>query len=92
MRGWEPGTRQFDPAMSTDPIGFVGDRLGDLHGLLKDADMDPSDVDDRDAAELRDAVPQIVACVEQLLQGVRQGRLGLPPEGEPVESARIGWL
>jgi len=92
MRGWEPGTRQFDPAMSADPIGFVGDRLGDLGALLKGAGLDPSDVDDRDAAEVAVAVPQILATVRALLDGVRLGELAQPPAGEPLDSAREGWL
>jgi len=33
MRGWEPDTRQFDDAMSADPLGFVAERLGDIGEL-----------------------------------------------------------
>jgi hypothetical protein len=92
MRGWEPGSRRFDPILSADPIGFVGERLSDLDGLLKDAALDPSAVDERDAGELRYAVPDILAAVRNLLTGVRDGRLARPPEGEPSEAARVGWL
>ena len=28
FRGWEPGRRQFDPALTGDPMGWLADRLG----------------------------------------------------------------
>jgi hypothetical protein len=93
MREWEPGTRQFDDAMSDDPIGFVGQQLRDLPGLLKGADMDPGAVTDHDTVELRAAVPEILETVRSLLAAVRDGRLATRPDaGETPESARIGWL
>jgi hypothetical protein len=79
--------------MSADPIGFVGQQLSDLPGLLEGADMDPGAVTDQDTAELRAAVPEILATVRSLLGAVRDGRLATGPDaGEPPESARIGWL
>jgi hypothetical protein len=92
MRGWEPGKRQFDRAMTADPIAFVGERLSDLEGLLRGAGMDPSAVDERDASELRGALPQILATVRSLLDGVARGELARPPDGEPLAAARVGWL
>jgi len=92
MRGWEPFTRQFDPAMSADPIGFVGERLSDLGGLVEAAGLDSSAVDERDQAELRAAVPEILETVRRLLAATRRGELAQAPEGEPLESARVGWL
>jgi hypothetical protein len=92
MRDWEPGSRQFDPAMSADPLGFVGEQLRDLPRLLTAAGADGSEVDELDAAALRDAVPEILDTVRRMLGDVRRGRLATPPgDGEPV-SARIGWL
>jgi hypothetical protein len=92
MRGWEPGSRRFDPAMSDDPIAFVGERLADLDGLLRDADIGPDAVDEGDAAELREAVPGILAAVRAMLDGVRSGDLARPPAGPTPDVARIGWL
>jgi hypothetical protein len=92
MRDWEPNSRQFDAAMSADPLGFVGRRLADLDGMLTDAGMEPSEVDPQDAAGLRDTVPEIVDTIERMLAGVRGGRLARPPEGERREGARVGWL
>ena len=33
FRGWEPGGRVFDPRLSADPVGWVGEQLADLEGL-----------------------------------------------------------
>ena len=93
MRGWEPGFREFDNAMSADPLAFVAERLSDLNGLMAGAGVDPAEGTERDAEELRTAVPEILATVRNLLAGVREGRLAPEPDAdEPTESARIGWL
>lgn len=91
MRGWEPGTRQFDGQMSAHPLRFVAEQLGDLPGLLAGADIDPSAITDRDTEELRAAVPEILATTRSLLAAVRSGELAQPPDDE-LDSARIGWL
>ncbi|HEV2311403.1 MAG TPA: hypothetical protein VGU73_12850 [Acidimicrobiia bacterium] len=91
MRGWEPDTRQFDDAMTDDPLGFVAAQLGDLAALAAGADVDPAAFTDRDAEELRAAVPEIIATTRALLAGVRSGELASPP-GDVLESARVGWL
>ncbi len=91
MRGWEPDIRQFDDAMSADPLGFVAERLGDLPALVAGADVDPATITDRDTEELRAAVPEIIATTRGLLAGVRSGQLAQPPSDE-LESARVGWL
>jgi len=93
MREWEPGTRQFDDAMSADPIGFVGRQLSDLPGLLKGADIDTGAVTDQDTVDLRAAVPEILETVRSLLAAVRDGRLATGPGTvDTPASARIGWL
>lgn len=93
MRGWEPGSRQFDAAMGADPLGFVAERLSDLQGLMAGAGVDPGEITQRDAIELRAAVPDILETVRNLLAGVREGRLATEPDDpEQPESARVGWL
>lgn len=91
MRGWEPGSRKFEPELSSDPLGWLAQRLSDLDGLLVDAGLDSAAVDPRDASDLRRAVPEIVDAARRLLDGVHAGELAAPPT-EPVASARIGWL
>ena len=49
MRGWEPGSRRYEPEMTADPLGWVAGRLSDLDGLLAEAGVDPAVVDPRDA-------------------------------------------
>jgi hypothetical protein len=78
--------------MSSDPLGFVGERLGDLRGLVEGAGLDLAEIDERDPVELRGAVPEILAVTGGLLDGVRDGRLARPPEGGPFDAARVGWL
>ena len=92
MRGWEPGSRQFDAAMNADPLGFLGARLAALDTLLEEAGIDPAAVDERDAAELRAEAPAIVDTARQMLAAVRAGRLARPPEDPELASARVGWL
>ncbi len=93
MRAWEPGTRQFDDAMSADPLGFVESQLGDLPRLVRGAGMDDDEITARDALELRAATPEILETVRRLLAGVREGRLAHGPDGdEAPDRARMGWL
>jgi len=94
MRGWEPGSRQFDDDMSADPLAFVAQRLSDPDGLMDGAGLDPGEITEQDRAELRTAIPEIVDTVRSLLGDVREGRLAQEPDGE-VEQAgviRTGWL
>jgi hypothetical protein len=90
--GWEPGRRQFDPAMSADPVDFVGRQLGDLDTLLASAHVDSDRVGPTDADDLRAATPEILDTLRRLLARVHAGELALAPAGGPVESARESWL
>ncbi len=93
MRDWEPGTRQFDDAMSADPIGFVGDQLRDLPGMLRGAGVATDAVTDEDTILLRAAVPEILDTVRALLAAVREGHLAVGPGADAApERARVGWL
>ena len=90
--GWEPGHRVYVEDLSAHPLRWVADRLSDLDRLAAEAGLRADEVGPDDAADLRAAVPEIVAAVDRLLQGVRAGVLARPPEGEPVGSARVSWL
>jgi hypothetical protein len=96
FRGWEPRKRQFDEALTEDPVGWLTARLEDLPGLLKGAEIDPYAAGPDDARQLADVAPAIAETVSGLLARVRAGELGRPPEGatpgEPVTDARVGWL
>lgn len=97
--GWDPSERAFVRALSGDPLGWLGDRLADLGGLLAQGHV-PADVAGRDdAAELRRATPEIVGVTGRLLDRVRAGELGVAPDpDQPVAVdgrqvlARSGWL
>lgn len=94
FRGWEPGRRQYDRAMTADPVGWLAGRLADLPGLLAGAEL-PADVaGPQDARELAEAAPEIAATVGRLLAGVRAGELALAPEegADDAVGARAGWL
>jgi len=94
FRGWEPGKRNYDKQMTSDPIGWLTDRLRDLPGLMAGAGMDPELAGPADARDLAAAAPQIAGAVADLLSRVRFGELGAPPPGEEAElaGARVGWL
>ena len=92
FRGWDPGPRCFDEALSADPLTWVGSRLGDLGRLLDGAGVPREEVGQADAAALRSAVPEIVAAARRLLDRVWAGELARPPDDGSPESAREGWL
>ncbi len=93
-RGWEPGRRHFDEEMTADPVAWVGRRLSDLDGLLAGAGVDLSVLGPCDAADVRAAVPEIVATVHRLLERVRsaEGPPVADPAGHGDGGARVGWL
>jgi hypothetical protein len=96
FKGWEPCPRVFEPAMSADPVAFVGEQLADLDALLAGAGLDASAVGPDDAAQLRAAVPEIVAVVQRLLDGVHAGELATAPvvdgRADLGDSVRSSWL
>jgi hypothetical protein len=95
FRGWEPGRRQYDEALSADPLEWLGRQLADLPGLLAGAELPADTAGPGDAAALAAAAPQVVETVRDLLARVRAGELARPPEGGPegAESgARVSWL
>src|SRR5437899_1665203 len=80
FRGWEPGRRHFVEEMTADPVAWVGQRLSDFDELLAEAGVDRAEVGPQDADELRACVPEIVETVQRLLDRVRAGELGQPPD------------
>jgi hypothetical protein len=92
FRGWEPGPRRFDEAMSADPVAWVGRRLGDLPTLVDEAGLASDSVATTDADDLRAAVAEIVDVVHRLLDRVRKGELAQPPRELVGDQARLSWL
>jgi hypothetical protein len=92
FRGWEPGPRRFVEEMSADPVGWVGQRLSDLDGLLEEAGVAQADVGPSDADDLRGAVPEILSAVRRLMERARAGGFGQPVEGTTPGSVRLSWL
>jgi hypothetical protein len=92
FRGWEPGPRVFDPALSADPVCWVGEQLADLEGLAQRAGLATDGVSAAEAGELRRCAPEIMTAVRRLLDRVRVGELAVAPAGGPVTSARVSWL
>lgn len=95
FRGWEPGGRTYDEALSADPIGWLASRLADLPALLAGAGLDPDLAGPGDAADMAAAAPQIAEAVAGLLARVRAGDLGRAPDGDGGEEqagVRAGWL
>jgi hypothetical protein len=91
FQGWEPGGRQFDRAMSADPLGWLERRLTDLPGLLAGAGFEADEAGVDDAKDLAAAAPEIAGVVARLLARVRAGELGRAP-GSGGVAARAGWL
>jgi len=96
FRDWDPTSRVFAKELSADPLGWLGDKLADLDGLLAAAGFPADTAGPDDADRLRGVAPEIVDAARRLLDQVRAGELGTPPRdqtpaGEPV-SIRAGWL
>jgi hypothetical protein len=91
MKGWEPGRRVFDPAMTADPVRWVGTQLADLEGLLSGASVEMDESLAADAESLRSMVPEVQRAVSAMLDKVKAGQLARAPDGE-VASARVSWL
>jgi hypothetical protein len=92
--GWEPCPRHFVPALSADPLGWLGARLADLAPVLQGARVGTGEVGATDVAGAAAAAPEIVASVGALLDRVRDGELARPPEaaGDGPDGARVSWL
>jgi hypothetical protein len=91
MKTWEPGRRVFDPALTADPVGWVGTQLADLEGLLSEADIEVDETLAADAQSLRSLVPDVQRAVSTMLDKVKSGELAQAPAGD-VAHARVGWL
>jgi hypothetical protein len=96
FRDWDPSSRVFARELSADPLGWLGENLADLDGLLAAAGLPADTAGPDDADRLRGVAPEIVAAVRRLLDQVRAGELGAVPRdqtpvGAPV-SIRAGWL
>ena len=96
FRDWDPSRRVFVRELSDDPLGWLGEELADLDGLLAAAGFPAEVAGPDDAGRLRDVAPEIVDAARRLLDRVRAGELGIPPcghapAGEPV-LIRAGWL
>ena len=93
MRGWEPGRRTFDEAISADPIGWLASRLDDLSEVTAALADDCVDIGDDELAELRAAAPEIVDAVKRLLGRIGTGELARPPmQADTSVLVRSGWL
>jgi hypothetical protein len=73
FHGVEPCDRHWRDEIRADPAGWLAAQLGDLRRLLEESGVDVTDAPwlDQDAAALGDAVPSIVAAVDQAWDAVR---------------------
>ena len=89
---WDPRPRQYLRDLSSDPLGWLGEQLTDLPGILKRAGVPDDTADPSDAASLREMAPVIVSVTQMMLDKVQAGEAGvLPPDSDP-DSIRAGWL
>lgn len=92
FKGWEPGEREFDATLSSDPLPWVGDALSDLERLLTASSMSLADVGADDPRLLKEAVPEILEVTSRLLKRVHAGELGKAPAEGDLGSVRASWL
>jgi hypothetical protein len=89
---WDPRPREFLRELSADPLGWLGEQLADLPGILKRAGVPDDTAGSADAASLREMAPVIVSVTTMMLDKVRAGELGVLPPGSDPDSIRAGWL
>ena len=102
---WNPSKRVFVRELSADPLGWLKNTLADLPGILAGAGFAADTAGPDDAADLREAAPEIVDATRRLLDKVRAGQLGNPPrepqadpradtqaDGQEPALVRAGWL
>jgi hypothetical protein len=98
--GWDPGARVFVRELSSDPLGWLADRLANLEEVLAQGGFPTGTASPNDVVELSRTAPEIVETTGRLLARVRAGELGNPPEAEssvPSDGrvqtlVRTGWL
>jgi hypothetical protein len=75
FHGVEPCERTWPDQIRADPTGWLAAQLGDLRQLVERSCVDVADGEwlDRDAAAMREAVPDIVAAVERTWAEARSG-------------------
>jgi hypothetical protein len=76
---WNPSKRVFVRELSADPLGWLKNKLADLPDILAGAGFAAGTAGPDDAADLREAAPEIVDATRRLLDKVRAGQLGNPP-------------
>ena len=91
FREWNPSARVFDEQLSANPLGWLEARLSNPSTILDDARLD-EEIDAADLKNLEATTPEIIDVVRRLLERVRAGELGLPPDVESAGGARVSWL
>lgn len=92
FRGWDPGPRAFDSALSAEPVAWLARALADVTMLLEGADLGPGAIGPDDARQVRQAVPEILEATQRLLDRVHAGELATAPAGGALDAARVSWL
>ena len=95
FRDWDPSSRVFVRELSADPLGWLGEQLADLDGLLATAGFPAGTAGRDDADRLRGVAPEIVDATRRLLDQVRAGELGTVPSDQTPDrqtGIRAGWL
>jgi hypothetical protein len=90
--GWGPVDDVFTEDLSADPLKWLEARLSDPEGLLQEAGVTAQEVGPHDAADLRDAVPEIMGTVRALADKATREEQVRPSDWRQLERARISWL
>ncbi|MFI6642941.1 hypothetical protein [Streptomyces sp. NPDC050504] len=95
FNGWEPGARVFVEELSSDPLVWLADKLGNVSALLKATGIAADEIPAADAEGLRTAAAEITDTVRRLLARVWSGDLARPVgDADPATATgmRVSWL
>ncbi|HUC36680.1 MAG TPA: hypothetical protein VMR97_06110 [Acidimicrobiales bacterium] len=92
MRRWNPGNRRFEPELTADPLGWLGEQLHHPEELIDAAGVSDEGLS-RDFEQIRANSSEIVEVIRRLLERIGNGELGAAPRDAPEgKLVRSGWL
>ncbi|MGP9022867.1 hypothetical protein ACT1U9_31250 [Streptomyces sp. BR1] len=92
FNGWGPVDDVFTDELTADPVAWLTGKLSHPEELLAEAGVAVHEIGPYDAADLREATPEIMTVVQRLIDTAASGKHARPADWERLDRARISWL